>query len=79
MTTLMSVYNSSGCVGRCDAKCYDATDEHCDCICRGANHGIGKKAATQNIREFMDKKVKEATGKGLNFKFSDEIKQPNLF
>lgn len=25
MTTLLAVYDSDGCVGRCDAKCYDAT------------------------------------------------------
>ena len=24
MTTLISVYNSEGCVGRCDARCYNA-------------------------------------------------------
>lgn len=76
MTTLMSVYNSSGCVGRCDAKCYDAKGEHCDCICGGANHWIGKKAAVNNIRDHFVNNVKEA---GLNFKFSDEIKQPVLF
>jgi len=54
MSTLISVYNSNGCVGRCDAKCYDATHPHCDCICGGKNHGAGKKQAIDNTREMAD-------------------------
>ncbi len=51
MTTLIAVYNSDGCVGRCDAKCYNATSGECDCICGGKNHGAGKERAMENIRE----------------------------
>ena len=51
MTTLIASYNSDGCVGRCDAKCYDATTPECDCICGGVNHGAGKQAAMDNTRE----------------------------
>jgi len=51
MTTLIAVYNSSGCVGRCDAKCYEAKEPDCDCICHGRNHGAGQNKAIENTRE----------------------------
>jgi hypothetical protein len=54
MSTLIAVYNSEGCVGRCDAKCYDATEPECDCICGGKNHGAGKQRATDNTRELAE-------------------------
>ena len=54
MTTLLYVGNSSGCVGRCDAKCYDARTPDCDCICGGKNHGVGRKQAQDNVeRQFL--------------------------
>jgi hypothetical protein len=37
MTTLIATYNSEGCTGRCDAKCYEAVTPGCDCICGGCN------------------------------------------
>lgn len=54
MTTLIAVYNSEGCVGRCDARCYEARHPHCDCICGGANHGAGINKATENTREMAE-------------------------
>lgn len=54
MTTLIAVYNSDGCVGRCDAKCYDAQHDHCECICGGKNHGAGKQQAIENTREMAE-------------------------
>ena len=54
MATLIAVYNSDGCVGRCDARCYNATSEHCDCICGGKNHGAGLDRATENTREMFE-------------------------
>lgn len=45
MTTAIAVYNSDGCVGRCDAKCHDATSPDCDCICGGRLHGVGRSQA----------------------------------
>jgi predicted RNase H-like HicB family nuclease len=55
MATLIAAYNSDGCIGRCDAKCYNATCDHCDCICGGANHGVGLKQAIQNTEEMAEK------------------------
>lgn len=54
MSTLLAVYTRDGCIGRCDAKCYDAKHPGCECICGGANHGAGLKQATDNTREMFD-------------------------
>lgn len=54
MATLIAAYNSDGCIGRCDAKCYNATGQHCDCICGGMNHGVGKQQAEKNTRELAE-------------------------
>lgn len=51
MTTLISVYNSEGCVGRCDAKCHKASEPDCNCVCGGMNHGAGSKQAAINTHE----------------------------
>lgn len=66
MTTLIAVYNSSGCVGRCDAKCYDAQSPDCDCICNGRNHGVGRERAIEQTREQVEEWLEEyAKSKGL--------------
>lgn len=53
MTTVLAVYNSDGCVGRCDANCHDARSATCDCICGGKNHGAGLQKAVENNRELI--------------------------
>jgi predicted RNase H-like HicB family nuclease len=50
MTTLIAVHNSDGLVGRCDARCYNAHEPECTCICHGANHGKGLDRAIENTR-----------------------------
>lgn len=66
MSTLIAVYNSEGCVGRCDAKCYEATHPECDCICGGRNHGAGKQKAMENTHELVEGWLEEyAERKGL--------------
>ncbi len=52
--TLISVYNSDGCVGRCDSRCYDAQGPVCDCICGGRNHSAGLQRAQDNTRKYAD-------------------------
>jgi hypothetical protein len=59
MTTLIAVYNSDGCVGRCDAKCYNAKGDKCECICGGANHGVGLKQADANTQKMAEKWIEE--------------------
>lgn len=53
MTTVLAVYNSDGCVGRCDANCHDAKSAECDCICGGKNHGKGLEQAVENNKELL--------------------------
>jgi hypothetical protein len=48
--TLLAVYDSGSCVGRCDAACYNASGPCRGCICGGANHGIGREQAISNTR-----------------------------
>jgi hypothetical protein len=51
MTTVIAVYNSDGCVGRCDANCHNARLTACDCICGGRNHGCGRQQAIENNQQ----------------------------
>lgn len=54
MTTLIVVYDNEDCKGRCDARCYDAREPHCDCVCGGRNHGAGLEHAVENTRELAN-------------------------
>lgn len=38
-------------IGRCDARCYNAKEPSCDCICGGRNHGAGLEKAAEQTRE----------------------------
>lgn len=59
--TLISLYNSQGCVGRCDEKCYGAmAGSACTCICGGMNHGAGKRRAMENTRNNLVGQLKDA-------------------
>jgi hypothetical protein len=53
VSTAIAVYNSGGCVGRCDAKCHNASSPDCDCICGGRLHGTGGRAIEQNTRDLL--------------------------
>ena len=82
MSTLISVYNSDGCVGRCDAKCYEAECEVCNCICGGVNHGVGLSKAQDNTRKYADEwieKYKEENGADVKGEINIELLQLNLF
>lgn len=71
MTTLIAVYNSEGCQGRCDARCYEATEPECDCICAGRNHGAGKEQAVENTRELAESWIEEARANGQDITRSE--------
>jgi hypothetical protein len=64
VTTLISYQSSGGDQGRCDAKCYDAHEEPCDCICGGRNHGAGRGQATENTRELAQSWIDRARANG---------------
>ena len=66
MAVLIEVRTSSGVVGRCDAKCYNAQHPGCECICGGRNHGVGLARALENTREMAEAwMVEYALRKGL--------------
>ncbi len=64
MVTLISWATSGGDQGRCDAKCYDATEPECTCICGGRNHGAGKQQAIDNTRELAGSWIEQARASG---------------
>lgn len=64
MVTLISYQSSGGDQGRCDAKCYEAREEPCDCICGGRNHGAGLEQATDNTRELAESWIEQARANG---------------
>lgn len=61
MTTLIAVCGGDGCEGRCDARCYNAREPHCDCVCGGRNHGAGLKQAVENTRQMAADWMQEYT------------------
>ncbi|MCK4298970.1 MAG: hypothetical protein KAX80_05525 [Planctomycetes bacterium] len=73
MTTLITAYNKSGCIGRCDAKCYNAKGAVCRCICGGKNHGVGLQRAIANLGAI---KI-ESYGKWLDSK--GPVQRPVMF
>lgn len=58
MVTLITYGNSEG-TRRCDARCHDATEPNCECICGGANHGAGLQQALKNTREMAEGWIEE--------------------
>lgn len=77
MSTLIAVYNSEGCVGRCDANCYEAIGGTCTCICGGENHGVGRSQAEANVRAYTREKIRELEARGAFV--ADELRQALLF
>ena len=56
---IFAVYNSDGCVGRCDARCHNAIGFDCECICGGAFHGVGSKTACEDRGTLTDDEILE--------------------
>jgi len=81
--TLISVYTSEGCIGRCDSKCYEATEHVCTCVCHGANHGKGVTTAMEQTRVMAERWVtKYAQHHGLRqyrAELGQEVEQLGLF
>jgi len=82
MPTLITVYNSRGCVGRCDAKCHNAIMPECVCICGGVNHGVGLDQARLNTKKIADEQLRKncepSAGDG-DLKIIRESRQLKLF
>jgi hypothetical protein len=60
MATVIAVYDSEGCVGRCDARCHYATSPECDCVCGGRLHGTRDRASEQNARDLFGDELTDA-------------------
>jgi hypothetical protein len=60
--TLIAVYISEGCIGRCNVKCYAATEPACECICGGANHGAGLAVAIDNTWMYAEAMLEKYAG-----------------
>ncbi|MFI9595742.1 hypothetical protein [Nonomuraea sp. NPDC052265] len=79
MSTLIAFYNSEGLVGRCDAKCYQAHESGCHCICAGSNHGVGLYRALANMQTYVESWVDLAHRRGWRvhlIEFADAVVQP---
>jgi alpha-galactosidase/6-phospho-beta-glucosidase family protein len=79
----MEYKNSNGEGGRCDAKCYNAVEDECQCCCGGVNHGVGLKRAIDNTTRKYNEIIEWAQNNGYSgIKLSEEIgkyMQPSLF
>jgi len=53
VTTILAVYDSEGCRGRCDSRCHFALSAECDCICGGRYHGSRHDAQRRMIEELL--------------------------
>ena len=79
---LIEVRNGSKLIGRCDAKCYDATDNRWICVCQNKNHGRGLKQALANTRQDGNQWVDEfCKDKEIDQKIilNENISQMKLF
>jgi len=79
MATLLSVHNSEGCVGRCDARCYEARHRRCDCVCSGANHGAGLQKAQANMTAFAENWIERWQALHPDQRVERHDQQPPLF
>jgi len=66
--TLIVATNLDGLYGRCDAKCHDAKEPKCDCICRGAFHGLraGSPELLEAVQKYGEKMLEELAAQGYN-------------
>lgn len=71
MATLMQWGNSEGVKGRCDAKCHNAKEPKCECMCGGRFHGKARepggleKAVKEFWEEVVERAKERAEGEGI--------------
>lgn len=81
MSTMISTRSSSGESRRCDAKCHDATEEKCDCVCGGINHGVGEKQAADNTKELAERMIEtiKQQDPAVQVSLGEQLRQIDLF
>ncbi len=78
MVTLLTVGNSES-SRRCDAKCHEATEPNCDCVCGGRYHGRGTQRARELIHADVDEGRYGAEFAHLAHQLTAEARQVPLF
>lgn len=72
--TVLTWGNSEGELGRCDAKCHEAVNPICHCICGGRYHGVAlqpgglREAMQEYEEEIVDAAKKQASELGYTVK-----------
>ena len=65
MATLIEWGNSAGETGRCDARCHEAEQPQCDCICGGYYHGAARDGSLEEkVKERGNALLDELVGRG---------------
>ena len=75
MATLIEVRNNNGVIGRCDAKCYEAHEPECNCVCGGRNRGAGLNKEISNTRDMAIEQIKENCPEHAKVEL---VKKPNV-
>jgi alpha-galactosidase/6-phospho-beta-glucosidase family protein len=80
---LIEVRGSDGkLIGACDAKCYLAEEERCECVCGGINHGVGLERAIDQMKGLMKdltERWKEGEGMSAQVRVIREFMLGSLF
>jgi hypothetical protein len=80
VVTLISWSTSGGSQGRCDAKCYEAREPACHCVCGGRNHGAGLQQAIENTTQHAEAWISQARARGFtDFQLAAQVQSEPLF
>lgn len=79
LVMLIAIYNSERCIGRCDARCYNAKGPSCDCCCGGRNHSVGLRRAQENTRKHGETIVERWNAEHPDQRIEIEPVQQELF
>jgi hypothetical protein len=64
VATILTVGNSEG-SRSCTAKCHNATEPDCDCVCGGAYHGKGAQAQQLMTNDILDGKMGQEMARAI--------------
>jgi hypothetical protein len=78
VTALITIRMAGSVVQICDAKCYGAKHDDCECVCESENHGKGIELAIANTRRLHPDWI-AAAGEDAEVELDDIVFQPPLF
>lgn len=75
--TLIVAGNSSGVYGRCDARCHNATEPDCHCICGGRYHRLksGSRELGEAVKQYGEEMAKRLKAEGADVRTLEEVLQ----